>query len=71
MAHSTHIATSHRSFFTALGETFSALVQSYVQRRLYRRTLRELDRLGDRELDDLGLHRTSLRSVAYRATYTG
>ena len=43
-------------------------VQQY---KTYRQTLEELDHLSDRELTDLGISRTQLRSIAYRAAYGG
>ncbi len=39
--------------------------------RTYRQTLGELQTLSDRELNDLGIHRSQLRSIAYRAAYDG
>lgn len=51
----------------------AALYQDVANRvaryRLYRNTLNELTALGDRELADLGLNRTMLRRVAYKAAY--
>ena len=43
----------------------------YAQYRTYRTTLDELQSLNDRELSDLGLHRSALRGVAYKAAYEG
>ena len=40
-----------------------------AKRRLYRRTLRELNDLSDRELNDLGLSRSSVRAAAHGAVY--
>ncbi|MEO9782417.1 MAG: DUF1127 domain-containing protein [Sedimentitalea sp.] len=40
--------------------------QSY---RVYRHTLSELSVLSDRELADLGLHRSMLKRIAYQAAY--
>lgn len=37
--------------------------------KTYRTTLNELNSLSDRELNDLGLHRTSLTAVARDAAY--
>ena len=37
------------------------------ERRLYRATVRELSRLNDRELDDIGIGRWQIRDVAMRA----
>ena len=48
---------------------FHGVATSVAQYRLYRTTLAELQSLGDRELADLGLNRSVLRSVAYRAAY--
>ncbi len=69
MAHITYTQPRHRSVFTVLADMFGAMATRYAQHRLYTRTLRELGRLGERELADLGLHRASLKSVAYHATY--
>ena len=48
---------------------FKALRDRWIRRSLYRRTLNELSALSDRELDDIGLNRSSLESVVYHATY--
>ena len=40
-----------------------------AQWRLYRKTLSELADLSDRQLTDLGLHRSELKRVAYMAVY--
>ena len=37
--------------------------------KVYRTTLRELSQLGDRDLADLGLHRSDIRTVAMQAAY--
>ncbi len=71
MAHMTYTPTLNRPVLTVLSDMVGGLVARYAQRRLYARTLRELGRLGDRELNDLGLHRSTLKSVAYHATYNG
>lgn len=41
----------------------------FQQYRVYRNTLNELRTLSDRELADLGLHRSMLRRIAYQAAY--
>ena len=48
---------------------FNTIVERAAQYRLYRKTLDELRALGDRELADLGLNRSMLRSVAYKSAY--
>ena len=47
-------------------ETVKARVARY---RVYRDTLNELSGLSNRDLADLGLHRSELRRVAYQAAY--
>lgn len=39
------------------------------QRRQYRATVDELERMSDRDLADIGLHRSLIREVAYQTTY--
>ncbi|WP_223163003.1 DUF1127 domain-containing protein [Roseivivax sediminis] len=39
------------------------------RRRVYKRTLNELAALSNRELADLGLHRSQLRSIAWQAAH--
>ncbi len=65
MAHvvsSTHIPGAER-----LNATYSRLVAAWQRHRLYSRTLREMRALDDRELADLGLHRSELRRIARAA----
>jgi uncharacterized protein YjiS (DUF1127 family) len=37
--------------------------------RLYLATMRELQQLSDRDLSDLGIHRTLIREIAYESVY--
>ena len=39
------------------------------RRRLYGRTFRELAALSDRELADLGMHRSMIAAIAHEAAY--
>ena len=48
---------------------FSGISKKVSQYRVYRNTLAELQMLGDRELADLGLNRSVLRSIAYKSAY--
>lgn len=41
------------------------------KRAAYRRTLREMSQLSNRELADLGIHRSEIKRIAYEAVYTG
>ena len=47
------------------------LTQRVERYKTYRRTLDDLSELSDRELVDLGLSRSMLRAVAYKAAYDG
>jgi uncharacterized protein YjiS (DUF1127 family) len=64
---------STRSTANGLGDRVFSLVrtlrESLERRSVYRRTLRELSALSNRELADLGLHRSMLTRVALEAAY--
>lgn len=45
------------------------LADAIAKRAAYRATVRELRALGDRELDDLGLSRWDIETVARRSVY--
>lgn len=66
-------ATDTRTTGASLADRFGALVTRYTEaaekRRVYRTTLRELDALTNRELNDLGIHRTGLKAIAHEAAY--
>lgn len=48
-----------------LARSFSGLVGRFNRALLARRTIRELNALSSRELDDLGLNRSMIKAVAY------
>ncbi|MBV0914068.1 DUF1127 domain-containing protein [Anianabacter salinae] len=52
--------------FNGMKSELRARWESY---KVYRRTVSELAALSDRELNDLGLHRSSIRGIAYEAAY--
>lgn len=55
------------SFFARIGTTLDALATRYKRYRMYRQTLNGLSELSNRELNDLGLSRANLRSVAWES----
>lgn len=52
--------------FAALRENFAA---ARAQRKIYNTTMTELDALSNRDLADLGLSRSMIKSVAMQAAY--
>ena len=48
-----------------------SIILNHKKRRLYARTVSELNDLSARELSDMGLSRSMIRNVAYSAVYKG
>lgn len=68
MAYTTHGAQrAHGSLFSRIAEARASLNAYLARRALYKRTLHEMQVLSDRELADLGLHRSELPRVAWQA----
>jgi len=65
--------TSISGVGTGLMARLSTLVTEYranaARRKVYRNTLRELDALSHRDLQDLGMNKSEIRRVAYQAAY--
>ncbi len=55
-----------RGRFAALTKEIS---ERLARRRVYQQTLRELSALSNRDLTDLGLHRSMITQVAHEAAY--
>lgn len=69
MAYAPQIRSGHpASTFGAEG-LFAELKRAWANRRAYHRTVAELNSLGDRELADLGLHRSHIQSIAHESVY--
>jgi uncharacterized protein YjiS (DUF1127 family) len=64
---------STRSIDAAIADGVSNAVKNvrerFEQYQVYRTTLRELSALSGRELADLGMHRSQIRSIALDAAY--
>ncbi|MBO6602646.1 MULTISPECIES: DUF1127 domain-containing protein [Paracoccaceae] len=69
MAYVSGSHSSALSFGDRLAEIKTQLVEAYTAHKLYRRTMTELERCSDRELNDLGLSRSMIKSVALEAAY--
>ena len=57
----------------SLGQRFDAfradMADRAAKRKIYRSTLSELEVLSTRDLADLGIARSSIKSIAYEAAY--
>jgi uncharacterized protein YjiS (DUF1127 family) len=69
MAYSTATRGAHIGLADRIAAFFTALRDSRQRYRMYRQTVLELSVLSDRELHDLGLHRSSIDSIALEAAY--
>ena len=70
MAYQSTISTpAGSSLANRLSAFVAELRTKAARRKIYRETLRELQSLNARELNDLGLNKTMLKRVAYQATY--
>ena len=69
MAAIDNISISKPSLFCAPVALAEAVWARFSRYRLYRQTLNELSELTRRELADLGLNRSMLQNVAYKAAY--
>lgn len=68
MAFTTTNQITH-SFMDRIAALKDDAAARYAQYRVFRTTLNELQTLSSRELADLGMSRSSLKSVAYEAAY--
>jgi uncharacterized protein YjiS (DUF1127 family) len=68
MAYAANTQVAPANIF-ARGAEILATVGAYIERRrVYKQTVRELSALSNRELADLGLSRSMIRSIALEAT---
>ncbi|XDA99437.1 DUF1127 domain-containing protein [Sulfitobacter sp. LCG007] len=66
--HSTASATLLERTFAYSASLLEAAAERQARRRVFRTTLNELQALSNRELADLGLHRSELRRIALEAS---
>ncbi|WP_372605039.1 DUF1127 domain-containing protein [Actibacterium sp.] len=69
MAHALHIDVAHSAFGDFVRRVVDVARDELKRRRIYTQTMRELSSLSDRELADLGLTRSMIRSLAIEAAY--
>jgi uncharacterized protein YjiS (DUF1127 family) len=71
MAFLTDTFSAQTTFADKLSAIWARLVEAQAKRAVYSRTFHELNTLSSRELRDLGIHRSMIRSIAYEAAYKG
>lgn len=69
MAISNTIRTAEHGIVDQIRVHVGNLRDAYRRYKMYRQTVRELAALSDRELNDLGIARSSIRSIAMEAAY--
>ena len=57
------------SLATRLADLRAQFAESAAKRKIYRTTLSELETLNNRDLADLGISRSMIKSIAYEAAY--
>jgi len=61
--------TSFTFFNHVVKDAFASFLDNVAKTRMLRKTVRELDALSDRDLHDLGISRSAIKSVARQAVY--
>ncbi len=69
MTYANEILSAPAGIVDRLNARFAELKEKLAQRAQYRATVRELSRLSDRELSDLGISRVSVSFVSHMAVY--
>ena len=69
MAYATQTLTLSAGISARLTAVVANLKDSMARRAMFKQTVRELSTLSNRELADLGLSRSMIKSIAYEAAY--
>ena len=69
MAFATEIHGVNADITGRIAATFRSLAQRVATYRIYRKTVNELSALSTRELNDLGISRSMIKSTALEAAY--
>jgi len=67
MAYVADNRTTTISITDRLSTVFARIAETRAEQKLYRQTFNELNALSARELADLGIHRSSIKSIALEA----
>ncbi|MYJ86896.1 MAG: DUF1127 domain-containing protein [Rhodobacteraceae bacterium] len=57
------------NLYHILGTYKKALERKWQQHKMYKRTMKELSFLSDRELEDIGINRCDLESITRKTCY--
>lgn len=66
MAYANDVRTGYAPAF---GGIFATLADRFAKYKVYRATINELSQLSGRELADLGISRSMIKSIAIEAAY--
>lgn len=66
MTYITSVNTIEIDLADRVSRNLAGLMASFKRARLARQTIRELNALSTRELDDLGINRSAIKSIAYQ-----
>lgn len=69
MAYATQTLTLSAGISARISAVVAQVKDSWARRSVYKTTVNELSTLSNRELADLGLSRSMIRSIAYEAAY--
>lgn len=69
VAQALRINATQNGFLDGLRAYFQNIQAETARRRVYRKTVRELNALTAQELADLGIHRSMIRSLAMETAY--
>ncbi|MCY4333088.1 MAG: DUF1127 domain-containing protein [Litoreibacter sp.] len=61
--------TTTNSLFDRVRAVIAEFTERAARAKVYRTTLGELKALSNRELADLGIHRSEIKRIAYEAAY--
>lgn len=69
MTYITSVNTIEIDLADRISASFNGIFANLAHARMARKTVRELSALSTRELDDLGINRSMIKSVAYAAAH--
>ncbi|WP_170473216.1 DUF1127 domain-containing protein [Ruegeria profundi] len=70
MAH-THTAEARTGLFGGLFSNYADAKVEFFRRRIFSNTVRNLERLSDHQLADIGIDRSEIKQRAYESVFNG